>query len=98
MRAGYKATRGEDPAVRSRASVVNGLMKPFLGTHVLMLVFVCLQLLQPGEAGLETVRNMTLNGDVEVRLDDDIVSFPSVGAKRSDFGFASVHGGGKRGQ
>lgn len=27
------------------------------------------QLLQPGEAPLETVRNITLNGDVEVRVD-----------------------------
>lgn len=30
-----------------------------------------LQLLQPGEAGLETVRNMTLNGDVEERVQNN---------------------------
>lgn len=32
-----------------------------------MVRLVCAQLLQPGEAPLHAVRNMTLNGDVEVR-------------------------------
>lgn len=38
------------------------------------------QLLQPGEAPLETVRNITLNGDVEVGLKfETFVAFYCVG-------------------
>lgn len=33
-----------------------------------MRVCACVQLLQPGEAPLHAVRNMTLNGDLEVRI------------------------------